>query len=687
MFTVYTKGDSHKLAWVFLDNSNAKLTPSAKPNTDVNDAVITAPEGAVKLIINANVNSVEPYCFRGELTLKSIEEIRSALTLKANSSDIPTKTSDLMNDSGFISQHQNISGKADSADVNTALTALGLRKINFTYGKYISTSTGSSAGTVTENSKYKSAILNCEEGECFVVTGVGGSAASLSLWAFYTKSGDTWTRLTCSGGRDSASYNEVIKAPPGANKLIINIRLYNNGPLVDSDCYRCGDDVLLVLSYYENHLSEKINEINALPEGDMFVFVTDYHIQSNSRNSPALIKRVLEETPAGFVVFGGDAQDYETSHSGAMRVNLDFKKDFSKLWDKMYNIVGNHEFNSHFSGTYGNDIKLTYDQIYSFFLKDREYWYGDRNSYGDYWIDNVPSKIRYFFLGCTETSTMANDQLKWFFSALGNVPDEYLVVVFTHLTFKYDSDVDQQGVEHGDPTQIFVQGNISPIARAMKRFNKGLAHSVTLGGESLTYDYSEKHGTAIAIIGGHTHYDASTEYSKLVSLQSNPRVITKNITWTDVPVISVTTDAIDKQQNNTGVLSRTVGTITEQAFDVVHIDRSERKIIMKRIGAGNDRVFVFPWSRPYTGNTYNTGDVVSFEGRKFQSSTDNNENPPMDNNGVIQTGWTEILYYIYNTDDEVRYLGRRFKSLTDNNSTLPLVNNSVTENWVEVTES
>ena len=43
-------------------------------------------------------------------------EMYTALDEKADSSDIPTKTSDLTNDSGFLTQHQDISGKEDKAN-------------------------------------------------------------------------------------------------------------------------------------------------------------------------------------------------------------------------------------------------------------------------------------------------------------------------------------------------------------------------------------------------------------------------------------------------------------------------------------------------------------------------------------------------------------------------------------------
>ena len=43
---------------------------------------------------------------------------------KANVSDIPTKTSDLTNDSGFLTQHQDISGKANVSDIPTKTSNL-----------------------------------------------------------------------------------------------------------------------------------------------------------------------------------------------------------------------------------------------------------------------------------------------------------------------------------------------------------------------------------------------------------------------------------------------------------------------------------------------------------------------------------------------------------------------------------
>ena len=48
--------------------------------------------------------------------------VKDSLDNKADASDIPTKVSDLTNDSGFLTSHQDISGKANTADLATVAT-------------------------------------------------------------------------------------------------------------------------------------------------------------------------------------------------------------------------------------------------------------------------------------------------------------------------------------------------------------------------------------------------------------------------------------------------------------------------------------------------------------------------------------------------------------------------------------
>ena len=62
----------------------------------------------------------------------------------------------------------------------------------------------------------------------------------------------------------------------------------------------------------------------------------------------------------------------------------------------------------------------------------------------------------------------------------------------------------------------------------------------------------------------------------------------------DILITSTTCDAYARQNSNGfqhNVLTRTAGTITEQAFDVCQIDFTNKKLYMKRIGAGSDRTY------------------------------------------------------------------------------------------------
>lgn len=625
VFSVRAAGNSGNRAWNWLDADHKLLSRSASSSEAI-EVTITAPRNAAYLLLNAQISNPPYYIFSGGLVKSRLSALEQ--------------------------------GKANAADVSAALAAkldadtFGFEKLPFTRGQYIKTS--ASSKTVTQNASYKSTEVSCSEGDVFTVSGRGGTGDSISWWAFYDENSG---RLTYSGGTDADTPRKLITAPSGAARLVVNIRLSGNGQTFrDANCYRgvwndfenlktsdlTNDSGFIAAhqndlpSYYDDYLADKIDEINEIidgsgDDGDTFIFITDYHRQSNIKNSPAVIKRLMDWTRIRSIVFGGDAQDFETTAGGAIAENNGFRADFEKLWDKMHNIIGNHEFNSH----YGSEAELTHEQLKLFFLRQQAASFGAVNTYGDYWVDNTDQKIRYFFLGCTKTSTIENNQLKWIFSELeeNDVPEGYLIVVLSHLTYKFTS---------SDNTKIFVQGNVATLAKNLTKYNERDGSVSTL---DELYNFSDAKGTCIAIIGGHTHYDASTEYENLVENSSSSDT---SFVWPYIPVIATTTDAINKQQTNTGELTRTAGTVTEQAFDVVNIDRSGRKITMKRIGAGGDREFVFPWAAQNEHNTYAADDVVSYRGRKFRCISPIDENTalngsrPIESNAVNTTYWTEI---------------------------------------------
>ena len=87
---------------------------------------------------------------------------------------------------------------------------------------------------------------------------------------------------------------------------------------------------------------------------------------------------------------------------------------------------------------------------------------------------------------------------------------------------------------------------------------------------NLTYDFTGQGAMeVICFLDGHTHKDGYSQYL-------------------DVPKIPITSSLIEK--TNT---TRELKTETEDAWDIITIDRANRKIYCTRFGAGNDREFSY----------------------------------------------------------------------------------------------
>lgn len=85
--------------------------------TDLNNAKVQTVVDKVKCLITGHNSDSSSH-----------EDIRVNLAGKANVADIPTKTSDLTNDSGFLTSHQDVSGKVNVSDIKDNLTSTDTNK-------------------------------------------------------------------------------------------------------------------------------------------------------------------------------------------------------------------------------------------------------------------------------------------------------------------------------------------------------------------------------------------------------------------------------------------------------------------------------------------------------------------------------------------------------------------------------
>ena len=305
------------------------------------------------------------------------------------------------------------------------------------------------------------------------------------------------------------------------------------------------DKKYVVPDYYKTHIVEKARRIKELANscaayGDVFIFITDEHWTINQMNSLALIKYLEENVNIPRLFSGGDEANAAAG---------DFCRQIRDVFHgKIYHAVGNHEYFSHTTGSqlYYDFDSFNDDQIGNM---DRHYYY----------VDNPQQQIRYIVLNSfcemDDTSVGATpgyeqEQLDWLRDVALDVPAGWTMLVFTHMFYNV----------------TMAANTLSMTAYAQECMN--------------VLDQYEGNGTIAAVIQGHTHRD------RLAATPSG------------IPVIITTCDKNGQWISSTGdadlLVDRSSGTIREQAFDVMILNKKERTITAVRIGCpaeggtGND---------------------------------------------------------------------------------------------------
>ena len=185
-------------------------------------------------------------------------------------------------------------------------------------------------------------------------------------------------------------------------------------------------------------------------------------------------------------------------------------------------IVGNHDYDGG-----SNDANF----FYAYNMNKNEQIGNAQRQY--YYVDNKQQKMRYIVLNpyvpntSPTTAAFDDEQKTWFSNVALNVESGWGIIILMHYAFDGDTD--------------------GAIRTAIN-------------------DYSGN-GEIIAVFYGHLHHDVI------------------KYTTGGTPCIGVTCDKYDATNDTLMNVERTLGTITEHAFDVVIVDRTARKIHCVRIGA------------------------------------------------------------------------------------------------------
>ena len=283
--------------------------------------------------------------------------------------------------------------------------------------------------------------------------------------------------------------------------------------------------------YFANdYLQNKCTDIDNLAKscaanGDIFIFITDEHWTLNEKQSPALLRYISKHCNLPLLFDGGDNDDY-----GSPAFSTALRNSFTR---KIHYVAGNHDW---FPPTDGNMLYYWND------MQNNDQIGNPVEHY--YYVDNIQKNIRYIILNAwvnnngTLESGYSNEQLSWFTNTALNVPVGWDILVFTHFI--------------GDSVTATPEG-AQGFRNAIDAYNSDSSHT----------------GKVIAIISGHTHFDAVCH------------------TTGGVPIIMTTCDK--NKENGIGNEPwlpeyRPSGTIYEQAFDIMFLDRANKKITALRIG-------------------------------------------------------------------------------------------------------
>lgn len=293
--------------------------------------------------------------------------------------------------------------------------------------------------------------------------------------------------------------------------------------------------------YFDNHyLDDRVKTINEAieecsDEYDTFFWITDIHWEPdlNTRKAPLLIKYVASKTGINKVLNGGDTGNSQVICKNAI---LQLRNAIGS--NRVYTVNGNHETQD------ASRYEFPYDRVADELRgHNTDIVYGDNNkSY--FYLDDEENKTRYIglssfglFINNAYESCYTDEQLTWLKNIALNVKISWTIIIFTHSLYYVNSASDK-------------------LVMGASRANDFIE----------AIDQYKGSGTISCVLMGHAHRDRL------------------HIGSTGVPYIITASDRYTTYQGDINV-ERTLGTISEQHFEVVVIDKGKRMVKFFSIGA------------------------------------------------------------------------------------------------------
>ena len=328
--------------------------------------------------------------------------------------------------------------------------------------------------------------------------------------------------------------------------------------------------------YWESYILQRLQRLKELDElvgnnSDVLAFVSDVHWPDNAKYSPILLDVIKQNTKLEKLVCCGDML---TCHSKSDAISV-LKESISAyktyFGNQFYYVNGNHDNNPY----KGEAEMLSYEEQYQICMKHLEnsvfQQEQGRNGF-HYYFDNKKSKIRYIVLDTKNMHPIYHKQYKWFAETALDLPDGWSVAVFMHWAYNLNKKTNQNAMADDlIPIQI-----VTDILKSVK--NKSYY-------QNNEFDIEVKYKNNIDVLfiaSGHTHTDGLVAWSGEIFPQEDSGIVS----------FTVSSDAF-RYCGWTPHAKQVFKTIGEQCFDIIHIDKLNRKVYLSRIGFGSDRFFSY----------------------------------------------------------------------------------------------
>ena len=319
-----------------------------------------------------------------------------------------------------------------------------------------------------------------------------------------------------------------------------------------------------------------------------FLWASDIHasagIDERGQRFGMVAKAIMDEADIPLFVGTGDFMS-QSSHANVTDVYNELA--LARKWldpipyDRQALIMGNHDgaWGDTTSGYYNKQLPLEemYNLIYRKQAMDFRRVSGDNGTY--YYIDNLSQKVRFIMLNTNNTpsaedydnddgtaiydrfhlSCYCQAQYDWLTDVALDMPEGYTAFIFAHEPYSGDYSL-MTGVVDAFNNKGTYKNSFTDSDNAWRN-------------ASVDVNFANANGEIAAVFAGHTHL------SEIRSEDNNPM-------YSTCPLIMITNAVGGEVRDGT---TRTDGTTTEFAMDIVTVDLKNRNIYMTRLGAGEDR--------------------------------------------------------------------------------------------------